>query len=230
MIVPVAWAMLLLPRLVARPVIVSGMIVGCDPFTETYLELAKRRTDFVLVRPLAIVFDADRSAGARARLDNAGHRAERVADGACPAFVRDPRHLPDGMAVAFGDLGACRTYHLAQTRQRQLGGVKMDAQCCRGVTVDRDDVGLFDTVARRQGGDEAIQAGVGGIGQVGQQHRNVEFELVVHDGLPTLVFGRMRAKRHIPYVAAVSTKQTLTYKKLEKSHSSPSLALIMPRL
>jgi hypothetical protein len=70
------------------------------------------------------------------------------------------------MAVAFGDFGA-RTYHLAQPRQRQLGGVEMDAQCRRGVTVDSDDVGLLDAVARRQGGDEALRQASAASGRSG---------------------------------------------------------------
>jgi hypothetical protein len=70
------------------------------------------------------------------------------------------------MAVAFGDFGACRTYHLAQP-QRRAQRRRNGCTVRRGVTVDSDDVGLLDAVARRQGGDEALRQASAASGRSG---------------------------------------------------------------
>jgi hypothetical protein len=51
------------------------------------------------------------------------------------------------MTVAFGDFGTCGAHHFAQARQRQLGGVKMDAQRRRRVAIEADHMRPLDAFA-----------------------------------------------------------------------------------
>ena len=80
----------------------------------------------------------------------------------------DPRCLPDSMAIALGDFSAGCAHDFAQTRQRQLGSVEMDAQRCWRIVVDTDDMRPLDAFALRQRCYETIETCVSCVGKVGQ--------------------------------------------------------------
>ena len=137
MVVAITRAVLLFARIAAHgAVIVAGMFVGSDPLGNPHLQLAKCSAHFLFCGLSAIIFDPDRPAGAGACLYHPGQCAQRIADRPRPPFVTDPRHLPDHMSEAFGDFGTCGAHHFAQSWQRQLGGVEMNAQRRRRVAVE----------------------------------------------------------------------------------------------
>ncbi|XXQ52596.1 hypothetical protein ACA040_001244 [Xenophilus aerolatus] len=120
--------------------------------------------------------------GTRRRFEHPRQRAQTVDDGLRAPLVTDAFDLPLDMAETLGDLRAGRLRDLADPRQRQHVRVVVDAQLGGRGALAGAEMHLVDAGAPLQLVDQSPNAGVRSVRNARQDHRDVEAELVCHDG------------------------------------------------
>ncbi len=173
------------PRLVGERVSALGVPLGGghlrrlrrrDPHTE----VGERAAEVGLRRRRPVELDADRAGRVGLGLDHARPLAEPLGDGPRAALAGEPGDRPEHVAVPLGDLGAGALGRAAEARERHGVGVVVEAELGGVAALGRDHVGALDAGDGRQLVGEPGDAGVLGVGRVGEQDVEVEAEGIGH--------------------------------------------------
>ena len=150
---------------------------GSDGNAEIVEPLAQR----VLARGLAVELDADRAPGVGLGLHDARHLVHPLGDGPRAPLVAESLRSPHDVAVPLGEPCASGLGGTAKARQRDDGGVVVQAEL-RGVAVlGRDHVRPLDARGRGQRVGQARHAGIARVRRVGEEDGEVEAEGVGHE-------------------------------------------------
>ncbi len=157
---------------------------------DRHAEPAERLAEARLGRRGAVELDAERAARVGRRLGDARQPGEARRDGPRPRLVAQPLDLPQDVPELTRDLRPGALGRPPQRRQRDGGGVVVEAEL-RWLAASRlDDVSARDARRRGEGIDEARGASVARVRYFGKQDRQIEAERGGHR-----VSGRVRRAR-----------------------------------
>ena len=144
----------------------------------------------------ALELGAQRPRGADFGLDHARHFAKLESDRPrAPGVAGAFEVVPEEMLILAGELGAGAARELPHAFERENIRTVMDAELRRRAVAGADHMHLVDAVASFEFAHQARDAAVGGIGDFGEEKRNIEPQLVTHDAI---LFSWQPAMRSAP--------------------------------